>query len=150
MEQVTLDLSPLDIVGWLRDDRRREGGIVDYFAHAWCEYDLEEEFDYEPYGLTNGEDYDLVSVEAILDVEPHVERNYWILQVRKTILIGPRLRREEDRYFSGGIDLEQFETEFLRARRGTTDVILWTETPEARRHFDDWLAGMRADHAAEG
>ena len=89
-----------------------------------------------------------MSVVAGVDVEPRVERNYWILQVRNRDVLGLRRTSEEDAYLDEtGMNLDAFEAQFISPSKGEITVRLLTETREAKEHFDDWFARFKAKHA---
>lgn len=146
MEQYTLDIPGREIARWIQEEKAEKGGEIDFFEGARVEYAIDEDFDRAAWGLHDGEDYDLVSFKAVLDVEPRLERNYWILSVTVEDVLGPRQVTEEEPYAPRELTLEEFISEFLSLAEGTVTVKVWTETPQARKHFDDWLASMRARH----
>jgi len=146
MQEYVLDISGREVVRWVKEEKSEEGGHLDFYETAEVEYSLEEEFDREAYGIHDGEDYDLVSFKAVLDIEPRVERNYWILQVQVTEFLGPRHRIEEEPLASRELTVEEFESEFLPLAEAAVTVKVWTETPNAKEHFNDWFARMKSKH----
>ena len=146
MQEFKLDISGWEIVRWVKEEKSETGGYLDFYEEAEVEYSMEEEIDRKAYGIHDGEDYDLVSFEAVLVIEPRVERNYWILQVQVAEILGPRQRIEEEPLVSRELTVEQFESEFLPLGEATVTVKVWTETPNAKEHFDDWFARMKSKH----
>lgn len=146
MQEYALDISGEEVVRWLKKEMNEEGGPLDFYEEAGVEYALEEEFDREAYGIHDGEAYDLVSFTAVLDIEPKVEFNYWILQVRVAESLGPRRRTEEEPLVPRELTVEEFEREFLPLSEATVTVKVWTETPNAKEHFEEWFARMKSKH----
>lgn len=146
MQEIPVDVAPAEILGWIKADKEHDGGFLEYFVGAHKDFALEEEFDRTAFDLDVPEDYDLVTATAELSIEPRVERNYWILQVRVKSEVGPCRQCNEDNYAPDELSPEEFEREFLGACPGCVSVFLGAETAEARRHFDDWLETMRARH----
>ena len=146
MQEFTLDISGWEIVRWVKEEKSEAGGYLDFYEEAEVEYLMEEEFDRMGYGVRDGEDYDLISFKAVLDIEPRVEQNYWILQVQVKEALGPRPKSEEDLFATRELTVEEFESEFLPLGEATVTVKVWTETPNAKEHFDDWFARMKTKH----
>lgn len=146
MQEFTLDISGQEIVRWVKEEKRDAGGYLDFYEEAEVEYMIEEDFDRKAYGIRDGEDYDLISFKAVLDIEPRVEQNYWILQVQVTEVLGPRRKFEEEPLETRPLTVEEFESAFLPLGKATVIVKVWTETPNAKEHFDDWFARMKSKH----
>ncbi len=122
-------------------------GPPDFYVNAWKQYRLQEEFDPSAYEITHPEQYDLVSVVAGIDIEPRVERNYWVLQVRIRDTIGLRRILDEHPYRSeSGMKLDTFKKQFLSPPSGDIGVRVLAETRAAKDHFDAWLARFKAKH----
>lgn len=146
MKEFTLDISGWEVVRWVKEEMGETGGNPDFYQEAGVEYAIEEEFDRKAYGIHDGEDYDLVSLKAVLDIEPRVEQNYWILQVQVADDLGPRPRFEEEPFVSRSLTVEEFESGFLPLSEATVTVKVWTDTQGAQEHFDDWFARMKSKH----
>jgi hypothetical protein len=146
MRLYSVPQSAEDIVRWLKEES--ESGSLEFYVNAWKQYRLEEEFDRSKYAVEHPEDFDLVSVVAGVDVEPRVERNYWVLQVRIRDVIGLRRTSEEDAYLDeAAMNLDAFAAQFIGPSKGEISVRLLAETREAKGHFDDWFASFMAKHA---
>lgn len=146
LDKFALNIPPHELVRWVREEIKQEHRHLNFYEKAWKEYSFEEDFDYSAFGVSKGENLHLVSVEAILDIEPLVEQNYWVLQLKVTQQIGLRKSSEEFPYKSGSLTLDAFEEEFLDPAKGTTEVVLFAETTEAKAHFDDWFTILRSGH----
>lgn len=146
MQEFALDISGWEIVRWIKEEKSQAAGHLDFFVAAEVDYTVEEEFDRKAYGIEDGEEYDLVSFKAVLDVEPRVERNYWVLQVQVAESLGPRKKFEEEPFAFRELTVDAFERDFLSLGEATVTVKVWTETPNAREHFDDWFAQMKSKH----
>ena len=118
------------------------------FYNAWEDYLVEEDFDRDVFGLTDGEAYSLVSVDAVLNVEPRLEQNYWVLRVTVHRDLGPQVIDDTAALIGARLDLAQF-TGFLADPANSVTVRLDVTTPFAREHFNDWLAEQRARHPVE-
>ena len=57
---------------------------------------IEEDFDRSAYGIHDGEQYDLVTSIAILNIEPRGESGYWILETVIERALGPIPISQED------------------------------------------------------
>ena len=146
MEEFILDISGWEIVRWIREERSEAGGYLDFYEEAGVEYTIEEDFDRRAYGIHDGKNYDLVTFRAVLDIEPRVERDYWMLQVAVAEVLGPRLRSEEPPLKTRELTVDEFADEFLALGEATVTVYVDTETPEAKAHFDAWFAAMKSKH----
>lgn len=146
LDKISLNIPPHDLVGWLREEILEKHIHLNFYKSAWKEYSFEEDFDYLAFGVSKTENLHLVSVKAILDVEPLIEQNYWFLQVVVTKVIGLRHSDEEFPYKSGSLTLDDFENQFLKPGGGTTEIVLFTETSRARNHFDDWFFILKSEH----
>ncbi len=146
LDKFTLNIPPHELVRWVREEIQEKHIHLNFYASAWKEYSFEEDFDCSAFGVSRGEHLHLVSVEAILDIEPLVERNYWILQLKVTHRIGLRHSDEEFPYKSGSLTIDNFESEFLDPEKGITEVVLLAETTEAKAHFDDWFTILKSEH----
>ncbi|GEM_PF-5622330 len=146
LHKVTLNVPPRELVRWVREEIEERHIHLNFYESAWKEYSFEEDYDYRAFGVSKEENLQLVSVEAILDIEPLVEQNYWILQLKVTDRIGLRRREEQFPYISKNLSIDDFTEEFLRRRRGKAEIILFTETLEAKRHFDDWFMILKSEH----
>ena len=146
LDKITLNIPPHDLVGWLREEILEKHIHLNFYKNAWKEYSFEEDFNYQAFGVSKGENLHLVSVTATLDVEPLIEQNYWFLQLTVTKVIGPRRSDEEFPYMSGALTLDDFEGQFLKPGGGAAEIVLFTETSTARNHFDDWFFILKSEH----
>ena len=138
-----------EIVRLIRAEVAAAGGQPELYESAWKDYLIEEDFDRRAYGLRDGAEYSLVSQETVLAIEPRVERNYWVLKVVVDEVFGPRTAEQEQAMVGAELTLSEFERGLLSSRKGKVTVRLETQTAEAKRHFDDWLAALRVRHPSE-
>lgn len=144
----------VDVVRWMREEMSSPFGTFEFNERAWKAYCHNTEFDRTLYGIDkNDEDPPilgdvptLISVEAGLDVEPHREQDYWILEVRVLYDIGIRPYSKESMYMSDSLTLDEFEEQFIKPDRGKIDVHVEAHTVDARKHFEDWVSLMRQRH----
>lgn len=149
MATYVLHIPPKEVVRVVRAETDATGGQPELYENAWQDYVIEEDYDRRAYGLEDGEQYDLVSVDAVLKIEPRLEQNYWVLSVEAQKQIGPRVIEDEAGLIGAELTLEEFEANFLTP--GDSDVVvrLNAQTPEAKKHFDSWWAGIRERHSRE-
>ena len=146
MRTYQLTIPGKEIVRLVRAEFAAEGGQPELYQTAWRDYLIEEEFDRDSYGLQGRPEYSLVTQEAVLAIEPRVERNYWVLKVVVDEMFGPRVADEEQAMVGADLTLDEFEKGFLSSGHGKVTVRLETQTVEAKRHFDDWLNALRIRH----
>lgn len=146
LNKFTLDVAPQELVRWVRREIRADHIHVNFYENAWKEYSFEEDYDPKINQDDLKENRNLVSVEAILDIEPLVEQNYWILQLKVTNQIGLRPAHDDRDYESGTMTLDAFEKEFLVPDRVNAVITLFTETQEAKDHFDEWFTILKGQH----
>jgi hypothetical protein len=94
-------------------------------------------------------DLDLVTELSTLSIEPRLERGYWVLKITVERALGPLAPRNEDALARRELNVDEFEAEMNAPGRKRILVRLETETAAAKRHFDAWLAEMRARHPVE-
>ncbi len=146
LNKFTLNIPPHELVRWVRNEIRAENIHLNFYESAWKEYSFEEDYDPKSFEVEAQENLTLVSVEAILDIEPLVEQNYWILQLKVTDQIGLRPNHDDQPFESGSLTLDDFEKEFLTPDRVNAEITLFTETMEAKEHFDDWFDILKSEH----
>lgn len=146
LDKITLNIAPHELVRWIREEILENHIHLNFYKSAKKEYSFEEDFDHRAFGVSKGENLHLVSVEAILDIEPLIEQNYWFLQLIVTKLIGLRLSSEEFPYKSGSLTIDDFEDEFLKPGGGNSEIVLFTETKAAKKHFDEWFYILKSEH----
>jgi outer membrane lipoprotein SlyB len=113
---------------------------------AWKDYVIEENFSRGAYGSRGGEAFDLVTEAAVLNLEPRVERDYWILKLVVERSLGPLTAAEQATLARTEMTLDEFDEALRAAGRKRIIVRIEVETAAAKRHFDRWLAEMRARH----
>jgi hypothetical protein len=149
MATYVLHIPPKEVVRVVRAETNAAGGQPELYENAWQDYVIEEDYDRRAYGLEDGEQYDLVSVDAVLKIEPRLEQNYWVLTVEAKKQIGPRVIEDENGLIGAELTLEEFEANFLSPGDCEVVVRLQTQTPEAKKHFDSWWAGIGERHPHE-
>lgn len=142
-----LKMTPQEAVHILRAETECALGAPELNTSAEKEYEIEEDFDFGAYGLDHGGDSILVRSMATLNIEPRVERNYWVLEVTVARTLGLLPVARESDFSHTELSLAEFEAELQSAGAKRTAVRLIVETPEAKKHFDDWLAEMNRKHS---
>ena len=140
-----LPIRPQEVVRLLQAEIAATHRQPELYYSAWEDYLIEEDFDRRSFGITDGEDYSLVSVDAVLNIEPRLERNYWVLKVVVHRDVGPRKIDDAAALIGATLTLEQF-TAFLADRDNIATVRLDVSTPFAHEHFNTWLDELRARH----
>ena len=138
-----------EIVRLLRREIAAAGGQPELYHCAWEDYIIEEVFDRAAYGIHDGDELNLVSIAAILNIEPRLEQNYWVLKVVVQRKLGPQTLEDENALIGAELTLNEFDERFL-APGGDVTVRLEAETPAAKAHFDQWLAELQKRHPAGG
>lgn len=154
----TVDIPATDVVRWVREEMRTPQRAFGFYERAWKAYCHNSEFDRKFYGIGTeaeeppvmGDVPTLVSVEAGLDIEPHLEQHCWILEVRVDYEVGIRPYSEESRFRSDSLSLDEFEDQFIKPGRGEIEVKVEADTQLAREHFEDWVLLMKEIHPETG
>ena len=146
LARYNLSIPPGELVRWLREEKDENHQHLELFLKAWKHYSCEEDFDHAAYGVPEEDRVDLVTMEAILNVEPLVEMGYWILQVQVRDRLGIMDHAEEAKYDSGDLTLEQFESEILGCRHDHMKVVVMAPNDDAKGRFDHWFDTMKARH----
>lgn len=131
-----------EVVRLLQVEIETTHGQPELYHSAWKDYLVEEDFDRQSYGLSDGEDYSLVSMDAVLNIEPRLEQNYWVLRVVAHKELGPRQSSDAGALIGATLTLDQFKA-FLQDKGNAASVRLDVTTPFARQHLDAWLAEQR-------
>lgn len=147
MPTYTLRIDPEDIIRLVRAEIESSAGQPELYESAWEDYIIAEDFDHRAYGLDDGEQYSLVTDKAILNVEPRLEQNYWVLSVVVQKNLGPQIIDDENALLGAEMSMEEFESRFLAPGEGEVSVHLEAQTPQGKKHFDDWWAGLKKRHA---
>lgn len=146
LNQFVLDISPEEIVRWVKEAEQDQTNQRHFLERVWKVYVFEEDFDSKTFGVHGDEGMALVVVEAMLDIVPSEERDFWLLQVKVRAELGLRHTNEKENYASSEISLDAFQAEFLGSGKGTATVTVSAKTSEARAHFDRWFAAIKTKH----
>lgn len=144
-----LRLSPEDVARLLRAEIEEAHGQPELYLSGREYFLIEEDFDRQAYGLDGDIDCDLVKQEAEFTVEPRIEQDYWALSLVFSKDLGLQPSSKEDEFFNNPeLTLDEFQTRFLGRRDARVRVRLLVQTPEAKRHFNDWWSSINARHPA--
>jgi hypothetical protein len=147
MRTYILKLPAAEVVHLLRAETEAAHGAPELDIGApEKEYLIEEEFDRSPYGLHDGQEFDLVTSITTLTIEPRVESGYWILEAVIMRALGPIPTSQERALVRKELTLDEFEAELRAAGQKRVTVRLQVQTPAVRQDFDRWLADMRTRH----
>jgi hypothetical protein len=138
-----LAVRPQEVVRLLRSEIAAAQGRPELYYSAWEDYVVEEDFDRASYGIDDGAEYNLVSVDAVLNIEPRQEQNYWVLRVVVHRELGPQKIENAAAMMGVTLTLDEFLAR-LTAYENAAAVYLDVTTPFGKRHFDTWLAELRA------
>lgn len=146
MATYLLHIRPEEIIRLVRAETDATGGQPEFYESASQDYLIEEDYDRRTYGLFDGNEYDLVTAEAVLNVEPRVEQNYWVLSVVVHNDLGPQLIDDENALLGAELSLDEFESRLAARGAGRVRVRLEAQTPSGKKHFDRWWAELSARH----
>lgn len=146
MPRYILAFPAAELVRLLRAETDAAHGQPELNTSAWKEYVIEENFERTAYGIHDGEEFDLVTAVAVLNIEPRVEHDYWVLRIAVERAMGPRADYDENGLERMEMALEAFAGELRATGRKRIIVGLDVETAAAKRQFDDWLADMQSRH----
>ncbi len=147
MTTYILGVPGTEIVRLLRRETAAAGGQPELFYNVWEDYIVEEEFDRHAFGIRDGREYSLVSIEAVLNIEPRVERDYWVLKVIANHELGPQNRDQVNALVRAELTLDAFATGFL-SPDNEVSVRLEAETAKAKEDFGRWLVEKRRRYPA--
>lgn len=143
-----LPIHAREIVDLLRAEIESAHKQPELYHSAWEDYVIDEDFDRARYGITDGAEFSLVSVDAVLNIEPRLEQNYWVLRVIVHRELGPQRIADEAALIGVTLTLDQFGA-LLADSGATVTVRLDVTTAFAREHFNTWLAELRQRHPAQ-
>jgi hypothetical protein len=104
-----LPTRPEEVVRLLKAEIAATHGQPELCYSVWEDYLIKEHLDCRSLGGRNGEDYDLVSADAVLNIEPRLEQNYWMLKVVAHRDVGPQKICDAAALIGAKLTLEQFE-----------------------------------------
>lgn len=142
----TLRLPPADVVRWLRAEMESENGQPDFDLAISKEHITKSKFGGAARGGGRRVRIDVVTEFAVLTVDPHLERDYWVLRVEVEIPLGLHSHHEKAGLGRRDLTLDEFERELNAPTTKQIKVRLETETATSRRHFHRWLLEMRKRH----
>jgi len=143
-----LPIRPEEIVRLLKAEVAATDGQRELYYSVWEDYLIEEDSKRRSLGVTDGKDYNLVRADAVLNIEPPVERNYWALKVVAHRDVGPRKIDDAAALIGTKLTLEQFVA-VVADRANVVTVRLDVSNPFARDRFNTWLGALRARHRDE-
>lgn len=143
MRTYILDIPGKEIIRLVRAETEAAGGQPELNIVAARDYVIEEEFDRRVYGMYDGKEYDLVSAELVLSIEPRVERDYWILKIVVRKELGLCTAEAEESLCRADLTLDEFAADFQSLGGDKGAVRLKTATVKAKTDFDRWLAELR-------
>jgi hypothetical protein len=146
MASIVIDLAPEQIVRWLLDEDRRDA--FDLLVNATRSYRAGELSSAERASFDDGETEGLSETceAGILEVRPRHEPHRWVLRIRVEDDIGPRVPEDEPvSEEEEEIDLDAFYEEFIKANRGTAEVIAEVDSAAAKANIGRLLSAMMKD-----
>lgn len=148
MTDYPLDLSAVQIVHWLRDEKAE--GRPSMNIRATREYVFEPPAQRAEGRSSDEADAIEVTTVGTLEVMPLDTHGDWQLQVRVEDVVGPHLPEDEavpDQVEE--IDFDDFYEDFIAPDRGTVYVTVSADTPEGKQHFDRLFADLIRDRHAK-
>jgi hypothetical protein len=149
MPTYPLRIAPEEVLRLVRAETDEAGGQPELYLGAWQDYVIEEDYDRASYGLDDDNRYDLVTAQAVLNIEPRLEQNYWVLSVVARREVGPQIIEDENALLGAPLTLERFESDFLATDGVAVGIRLDARTPQAKQHFDRWWAELSRRHPRE-
>lgn len=143
-----LRLSATELVRLLRKEMESENGHPDFDLAISKEYVTNSKFDDAARGRGRHAKMGVITESALLTVDPHLERDYWVLRVEVDIPIGLHSRHEKTGLTRRDLTLDEFERELTTPMAKTIRVRLDTETATSHQHFRRWLTEMRKRHSS--
>lgn len=143
MRSHVLDLSANEIVDLLRAETRANLGQPELDLTLEKEYLVESR-------LRPGRAVDALeraASVATLTVEPRVELGFWVLEISLRKAIDAPSAPEALGPARAELSLDEFAAELLAPGAKHEIVRLYAVSPEAREHFERWLADLRARRA---
>ncbi len=144
-----LPICPQEVVRLLEAELATTYGQPELCYSIWEDYLIEEDFDRGSLGITDAEAYSLVSIDAVLNIEPRLEQNYWVLKIVVHRDLGPQKGGDTATFIGATLTLAQF-TALLADPQNLVAVRLDVSTSFGREHFNDWLDELEARHPGEG
>ena len=99
-------------------------------------------------GAKKSPGFEFVNEFALLSIEPRREHDYWVLRVEIETPIGLRVPDDGHGLEFTSLTMKEFDEHMHSPKEKHIRLRLETETPEARRHFNEWLSEMRKSHPA--
>lgn len=144
MAEYEIDTAADQIVHWLRVEAARKSPRVEISATR--EYTADSIKSFEAAGVSADTDVASLVTVGTLEVRPAEGKDGWVLQVRVEDVVGPHVPEDESvSDIPEDIDFDGFYNDFLKPDRGTVLVTVTTETPEAKRRFDQIFADLIRD-----
>ncbi len=140
-----LQIRPEEVVRLLKVEIAATHGQPELYYRVWEDYLIEKDSGRRRLGVTDRKDYNLVSADAVLNIEPQLEQNYWVLKVIAHRDIGSQKIYDTAALIGVKLTLEQFAA-VLADRGNVVTVRLDVSNPSARDHFNTWLDDLRARH----
>lgn len=139
MEEYEIDAPVEEIARWIVEDAARKTPRL--LASASKEYTLVTDFDREAFGIGEDTDVEAVSVRGVLEIQSRAGLQDWTLQLKVEDVVGLRPSGEENAYRDEyNMDVAAFVEQLLSKESREVELIVAAETPEAKVHFDRWLA----------
>lgn len=116
---------------WALIKRRAEGDFVNFHINAR-----------KAYRVVPRHGQPGMVAEGTLELEPMVERDYWILSLTGVRDLGPVANAHEPDSAEPDMPIEEFVAEFIGQSDVETSATVITQTEEARQAFEDWISPL--------
>jgi hypothetical protein len=141
----SLQLSAEEVIRLLRAEIEAEPGHHELNISVTKRYLIHNDHN-ASYGVTNGQDFDLVNSVAKISIEPTGENVCWTLEAVVERAVGPVETFTEDKFAFEELNLDEFEAELRIPGKKRIMLRLEALAPESRESFNHWLAAARARH----
>lgn len=142
----TLRLAATEVVRFLRAEIESENGQPPFDLAISKEHITRTKLGRAAHRGGTRAQIDTVTESAVLTVDPHLERDYWVLRVEVETPLGLHSHHEKAGLERKDLTLGEFERELITPKTKQIRVRLETETAASQQHFYRWLLEIRKRH----
>jgi hypothetical protein len=140
-EQSDVDVSPRDLISWVRADQGQRSPALWASASKTVE---KTDLDLETAGVTLDDDVAETSTRGMLEVQPRRGQGGWVLRISVVDTAGEHpVGDEEVEEKVEELTLDAFEEEFLQPEGLVADITVSVDDARAKARFGRWLSRMR-------
>jgi hypothetical protein len=141
-EEFDVDISPRDLIAWIRADQAKRAPTLWASASKTIE---KRDIDLETARVTLDDDVAETVTRGVLEVSPRRGLGGWVLRVTADDTAGEHpIGDEEAEEEAEELTLEAFEQEFLLPDGRIVDITVSVEDGEAKARLGRWVRRMQA------